>query len=700
MGFFVGTDIGGTFTDCVVLDEKGNMLFTKASSTPPDFEEGLVDSLRLAAEKLSLSLSDLLSRTKLFSHGCTVATNTLINRNGAKVGFLTTTGFEETLWMMRGSAYCQGLPVEAWYQKTLNERPFDLVPLSHVVGISERVDKDGEALVQLNEEEIRQGARHLVENLKVEAISICFLWSFVNPSHERRAKEILLKLYPDIYVDISSDIVPLLGEYERASTTALNSYLRPAVDRYVSRLQTKLAKEKLSAQFYLMQANGGLLPAKQAAESAVKILHSGPTGGVMAAKLLGERLGIKNIITTDMGGTSFDVSLMYGGQVAYTTRSTHERHVVAAPMVDVLSIGAGGGSIAYVEEGALKVGPKSAGAVPGPVCYGRGGRKPTVTDANLVLGFLNPDYFLGGRMKLDVDAAKNAIQEHIAKPLGMSIIEAAAGIYRIVNAHMSDATRFYCLQRGYDPRDFVLFLFGGATPAHGAPIGADLEVKTMVVPLSGFATVLSAFGIINSDLTRFYTASKSMPLMEENMTALSDVYQSLEGRAKRDFEEDGFSDGKLFFNRMASMRYHLQLTDVDVEIPSNAFNGNSAGKIAEVFDRKYAELYGKGAGFAEAGRDINSQFVRAVAKTPKGKLAVEKPSRLIPAKAVKGFRKVYFPIEGRFLKTRIFDGDLLRCGNKIKGPAVLEMSGTTVVIPPEFQAELDGYRNIVLSVEL
>jgi len=396
-----------------------------------------------------------------------------------------------------------------------------------------------------------------------------------------------------------------------------------------------------------------------------------------------------------MGGTSFDISLITEGSLHYTTKSYHSRHVVATPMVDIESIGAGGGSITYVDRGVCKVGPQSAGADPGPVCYKRGGRKPTVTDANLVLGYLNPGYFLGGKMKLDIDAARRAIEEQIADPLGLDVAEAAHGIHRIVNAHMSDAIRFHVLHRGYDPRDFDLLLFGGATPVHAIGIGEDLEVRSVVIPLAGLATVLSAFGIVNTDVIRTYSASVTLPLVPESMEPLEAQYQALEGRGVAELSIDGFDEDEVLLERIASIRYHLQLTEVDVKLSANHLSGEDAGDIIERFDRRYAELYGKNAGFKEAGRDIISQFVRAVARTPKVRLRAEENAEPDSAKARKGRRDVYFA-EAGFISTDIYDGDQLPARSKTPGPAVLEMKGTTALVPPGYEAELDGYRNIYL----
>ncbi len=695
MPYYVGTDIGGTFTDCVVLDETGNIVISKSPSTPPDFAQGLMNSLLDAAAQLDLSVSALLSRTKLFSHGCTVATNTLINQSGAKVGVITTRGFEETLYIMRGSAYCQGLLVSDWYHKPQNERPFEIVPLSRIVGITERVDKAGDVIVAMNEDEVRRTAEFLINACGCEAIAIAFLWSFVNPAHESRAKNIIEREFPNVCVNTSAEVVALIGEYERFSTAVLNCYLRPEVDTYVHDLKARLSERELAASFLIMQAHGGLAPWESAAGRAVAMLQSGPTGGVIAGKAIGSLIRKENIITADMGGTSFDISLIAESKLRYTTKSYHSRHVVAAPMVDIESIGAGGGSIAYVDRNVCKVGPQSAGADPGPVCYSRGGSRPTVTDANLVLGYLNPEFFLGGKMKLDTEAARNAIKRDVADPLGLTVTEAAYGIHRIVNAHMSDAVRFHVLHRGYDPRDFHLLLFGGATPVHAADIGEDLEVRSIIIPLAGIATVLSAFGIVNTDVVRTYSASLSLPLEPDSMERLEEQYRLLEEQGLAELEADGFERPNIVLERRANIRYHLQLTEVDIELSRDPLGGDAAIDITERFDKRYADLYGENAGFKEAGRDIISQFVRAMAKTPKVKLKKAEQNHSGLESARKGTRNVCF--DGtNFVAADTYDGDLLPAYGQVSGPAVLEMAGTTVLIPPTYRAEMDAYRNIFL----
>ncbi len=696
--YYIGSDIGGTFTDVVVLDANGRVVQAKSSSTPPEFDKGLINALSEAAAALGTTLPSMLENTKVFAHGCTVATNVLVSRRGAKVGVITTKGFEETLGIMRGSAFCQGLPVEDWYHKSTNERPFEIVAPKNIIGVTERTDRYGKILAPLAKEEVLEAADQLITNYGCETIAICFLWSHVNQENEEKAASLILDKWPKMTVTTSSSTLKILGEYERFSTTVISSYVRPELEHYTTNLARTLKDTGLNKRLLIMQASGGLTPEKKATSRAVSVLHSGPVGGVAAAIQIASLLGETEVITADMGGTSFDVSVVANGRPRYTTRSFHERHVVAAPMVDVASIGAGGGSIARVANGRITVGPESAGANPGPVCYGRGGTEPTVTDANLVLGYINPEFFLGGKMPIQAKPSMDAIDNLIAKPLSISLNEAAYAIHRIANAHMVDLMRFYLIQRGYNPPDFTLFVFGGATGLHACNLAEELGAKQAIVPLAGLATVMSAFGIANSDVLRVASAANAMPFPPEDPETIRSLYLALEKEAVSDLEEDGFTTSQIDIDRMASMRYHLQLTDVEVDFPAGEINANTIDEVTKKFDERYAKLYGPDAGFKEAGRDLMSEFVHARGKTPKGRIDALPLESDDPGYAIKGERECYFGDSDGITKTTPFyDGDKLQPGAHVVGPAVLEMSGTTVVVTPGFSATYDGYRNVHLK---
>jgi N-methylhydantoinase A len=417
-GFFIGVDTGGTFTDCVVLDATGRITTAKAASTPPDFAQGVLDALERAASALDeLSIPDLLSRTRFFGHGTTVGTNALLTRSGAKTGLLTTRGHEDTMFMGRIKQKVAGMNEDQLHDfltHDKDDRP--LVRRRYVLGLNERVDYKGAEIVALDDDEVRRGLRQLVETDECEAIAVCLLWSFMNASHEQRIGAIAHELYPNLPISLSSELAPVLGEYERCATTVINAYLSQRVGGYLRALDQRLAEHGLRSRMMIMLSNGGVAPAKEAARQAAFLLSSGPAGGVIGARELARRLGYPNVLTTDVGGTSFDVGLVVDGETEFAREPVFDKYHLTFPMVDVVSIGAGGGSIARLDaHGFLKVGPQSAGAVPGPACYGRGGVEPTVTDANLVLGRIDPDYFLGGAWKLDRQAAEAAIRARIAQ---------------------------------------------------------------------------------------------------------------------------------------------------------------------------------------------------------------------------------------------------------------------------------------------
>ncbi|MGE5640981.1 MAG: hydantoinase/oxoprolinase family protein, partial [Clostridia bacterium] len=482
MPYLVGIDIGGTFTDCAIVDRAGRLLTTKVPSTPPDFSRGMLDALGAGAEKLGLSLDDFCRDIAFLSHGTTVGTNTIIQKRGAKVGLITTRGHEDAIHIMRGSRGYGGREIRKVVHFPETSKPAPIVPKRLIRGISERVDCFGEVVVSLNEAEAEQAIRELIAE-GVQAIAICFLWSFRNPQHEFLVRQLVEKLAPHIFVTCSVDIAPKWGEYERVTATALNAYLGPIMEGYLRKLDSSLRGLGYRHGLQITQCGGGTVPVERAGEAPLLTLDSGPVSGVTASLFLGAAMGEKNVITTDMGGTSFDVAIIHDAKPAYSFITNTDQYEYFLPKIDLQAIGSGGGSLAraHPESRTLTVGPDSAGAFPGPVCYSRGGTVPTVTDAQLVLGYLDPDNFAGGRMKLDKAAASSSIED-LGKKIGLSAVECAAGICRIVEFHMADVIRKVTVEKGFDPREFVLFAFGGAGPAHAAVFARELGVKKVIVP--------------------------------------------------------------------------------------------------------------------------------------------------------------------------------------------------------------------------
>ena len=483
MEYIIGVDIGGTFTDCVVLDSDGKLTIGKALSTPRDFSAGVVDALQNATENLGLpGIGDLLSATHLFFHACTVADNTLINRAGAVTGLVVTEGFPDTFLMMRGNLALGLTESEASHVATL-EKPEPLVPQGLTAEVPGRIDYKGSVLIDTDVGRIEGVVDRLVGK-GVESVAVCLLWSIANSAHEKAVAEVIGRRHPGVHVSCSSDIAPFLGEYERTATTIFSAYIGPKIVAYMRSLQGKLAGNGLRSAPLVMQAYGGMLSIEATSQKAIGTLESGPAAGVVGSKFIADLIGEPNVLATDMGGTTFKVSLVRGGQIERDYQPVFERYSILAPKIWVASIGAGGGSLAWIDDksGLLKVGPQGAGAAPGPVAYGLGGTEPTVCDADVVLGYLNPGYFLGGRMTLDKDAATAAVEERIAKPLDMTTVSAAGGIFRIINAHMSDLIRRCTVERGYDPREFAMVAIGGSAPVHAARCAVQLGVRKVVIP--------------------------------------------------------------------------------------------------------------------------------------------------------------------------------------------------------------------------
>ena len=510
--YVLATDVGGTCTDTVVFAVGEPIRLGKALSTPPNFAEGVLNSIRSAAGSMGMSLGDLLAETSLFTHGSTVVDNTLLTRSGAHTGLITTEGFEDTLLVTRG-AYGRwaGLSEDRVKHPVKTDRPPPIVPADRIRGVPERVDYKGAVIRDFDAASAEAAVRSLVDDNGVEAIAVCFLWSFYNPEHERHVRDLIAKISPETYVTLSSDIAPVPGEYERTSTTVINAYAGRIASNYISDLQGLLSDEGYVGPLLVMQGYGGLLPAEEAADRAVGMIECGPAAGVIGAKYLGDIMGDNDVIACDMGGTTFKVGVIQDSELEYAREPMVNRYHYVAPKIEVVSIGAGGGSIISLEPGTNvpRVGPQSAGARPGPVCYGLGGTEPTLTDVMTMIGYMDPEIFLGGTMTLDIDSARTVFQQKIADPMGMSVDEAAFGIFRVSAAQITDLIHEITVERGLDPRDFVLHAFGGSCPLLAGVFGQELQVKRIVVPYA--AAVNCAFGLVSADIVHEYTTTTTPP---------------------------------------------------------------------------------------------------------------------------------------------------------------------------------------------
>lgn len=694
MTYYCGIDIGGTFTDCVVVDSDGDVILAKSSSTPEDFSQGFMNALEQAAQTLGLDLRELLARTELMLHGTTVGTNILVQQKGAAAGLITTSGHRDALLMMRSKGRSAGLPFEQLLRVSRHRKPKPIIPPHLIKEITERVDWRGEVIVELNEEEARQAIQELLD-LGVEAIAVSFLWGFVNTAHERRVRELIEEMAPSVFVTCAHELVAKPGEYERTAATAINAYIGPSTSRYVERLEDQLASNGYRNPLLIMQAAGGVVPSSQAVSSPLNTIGSGPVGGVTGSKVLGSRTGQENIIACDMGGTSFDVGIVRDGAPIASTESITNQYSYFMPRLEIESIGAGGGSVIWVDAGSetLRVGPESAGAEPGPACYGRGGTRPTVTDANLVLGYMSPKGLIGGQLGLDKDAAVRAM-ESVADPLGMDPTQAAAGAIRIVNHHMGELMRQMTVEQGLDPRDFVIYAYGGAGPLHATGFARELGAKQVIVPLADMASTWSALGVVSSDILHVYEHAELMsePFSPER---LNTIFRDMEQRAAEQLRADGIADGDMSMSRSLDMKFSLQIHEVEVPLGSATITADVLDRQMEEFVHLYESIFGRGSAYVDAGVQIGLCRVRAWGQIRQPDLAAHGGAEegLEP-----GRREVFWPELGQFEDTAIYDGAALPESFQIAGPAVIELPDTTILVHPGDRARLDQHGSVVLDL--
>ena len=541
MRYFCGIDTGGTFTDCVVMDERGRITIAKSPSTPKDFAEGFFNALEVAAVKLDLTLPQLMQNTQLLLHGTTVGTNVIVQLKGVKTGLITTRGHGDTLIIMRSVGRSAGLPIEKLLHVSRHQKPTPIIPRTLIQEVSERMDWQGEVFLPLNVEEAHAAIQSLLAQ-HVEAIAISFLWGFVNPSHELAVKRMVQEMAPELFVTCAHELIAKPGEYERTAATAINCFIGPGSSGYIERVEERAKQLGYQYPLLIMQASGGVATAREAAQKPVFTIGSGPVGGVIGSKFLADTLGHTNVIASDVGGTSFDVGIISNGQPLTSSETIIHQYTFFMPQLDIQSIGSGGGSIIWIDElsGTMKVGPHSAGADPGPACYNRGNEEPTITDANLILGYLNPDNFLGGTFSLDKHSSLRTMQR-IADRLQMDVVEAASGAVQIVEFHMADLMRQMTVQRGLDPRDFVVYAYGGGGPVHAVSYARELGCRTIVIPLGSVASTWSALGIQSADVLHVYEKAELLiaPFDPQRMNA---IFADLETKGKAQLKEDGIAD--------------------------------------------------------------------------------------------------------------------------------------------------------------
>jgi N-methylhydantoinase A len=678
----VTVDTGGTFSDLVCLDEAtGAISITKVPATPDDPSRAILDGIeKLRAD--GIAPQDI----AFFCHGTTVGTNALLEGKGVKTALLVTEGFRGIYEVGE-----QARPYGPAIFDVMYDRPPMLVPRSLTAEVRERVDFRGAVLTPLDETALRATLRELARDPPA-SIAVCLLFAFLHPQHEERVGAIIAEELPGCSVSLSSHILPQIREYYRLSTTVINAYLQPILERYLANLDRRLTAAGIAtAQKYVMQSNGGMSTFQATARRAVATVLSGPAGGVTAGVAAGRALGTANIITFDMGGTSCDVALIRGGEAAIASRGKIEGRDIAVPMMDINTVSAGGGTIARVDAlGALEVGPHSAGAVPGPACYGRGS-EATITDCNLALGYLSADNFLGGRMHLDAVRAREAIAAQVAGPLALSIEAAADGVIRIIDVKMEEAIKAISTMRGHDLRDFMLLAFGGAGPLHAGRVARDLGMAGVIVPL--YPGVYSAIGLMMSDVKHDYVQSRMTPIADLSAEAVTVMFKRLEQEAIADLTQDGFSANCIRVDRALDMRYAGQGYEITVACDLGALHVEGVAGLRRRFDGTHREMFGHMA--PDQAVEVVSYRLRGIGMVAAPPFPKFEPVGSTPSDALRGTRQVWF--DGKAVGCPIYQRERLDVGLTLRGPAILDQFDCTTVVCPGQRARVDEWKNLIIT---
>ena len=688
----MGVDVGGTFTDLVLIDdERGSISLNKVHTTPEDPSIGTING----AMELCRAAGTDPGSVEQFFHGTTIATNIVLQHEGAKTGMLTTEGYRDILHIARHKR-----PYNFSIQQDLPWQKYPLVRRRYRLTVNERIHApNGDVAKPLDEQQVREAIRKL-KKAKVESVAVCFLFSFLNPDHEKRVGELVREEWPEVFLSLSHEVIPQYREYERFSTTCLNAYVGPKTAKYVQNLDQALKENQFRASLHLMQSSGGVATAQGSVRRPVTLLMSGPVAGLIGGIWASKLAGFKNVITLDVGGTSADIGVAPDGKMSMKhlldTRIGDYQAMI--PMVDIDTIGAGGGSIAYVDSGGLfRVGPKSAGAVPGPCCYGRGGELPTSTDCNAVLGRLNPDNFLGGKMVLRDDLSRQAIETHLSRKLGIGLEEAALGAIKILNHGMIQSIEMNSVRKGYDPREFALVAFGGAGPMQACEVARELAIPTVIIPPSPGLT--SALGLLATDLSYDFSRTQIQLLSKPDLGKIADDYTQLSGLALAQLEHDRIPSEKMVFVRIADCRYEGQGYELRVQAPSGEVGAPWVEQLIQEFHRTHDREYGRH--FVEKDVELVNIRVVGIGKIP-DLVPVELPAGSADPErdAVSSSREVIFDNGGQpeKLATPHYDRTRLKAGNVIRGPAVVEQTDSTTLILPGLVAEVDRYGNLIIQI--
>ncbi len=687
----LGVDIGGTFTDAVMMDESsGALSLVKMASTPQDPSLGFLNVVQRGLGEREVAGSEI----DYLVHGTTVVTNTIIEGKGARTALVATKGFSDVLEIAR--------QIRPKLYDIFCEKPPPLVPRHLCYGVPERLDFAGRVLEELDETAVRDLVVQL-EREQVESVVVCLLHAYVNPLHERRVGQILQQALPEVYISLSSDLCPEMREYFRASTTAVNAVVLPVVSRYLAELDRRLAEIEVEVPLHLMTSAGGIVSSGVARGAPIHLIESGPAAGIIGATYIGGLAGIADLISFDMGGTTAKVGLVEGGSPRISTDLAVGTEAVAgdsasgypvrSPVVDLVEIGAGGGSIAWIDAGGgLRVGPKSGGADPGPACYGLGQEAPCVTDANLLLGRLNPDYFIGGEQELHPELARAAVRD-LAGRLGLETLAAASGIVEIANANMVGAIRLVSVQRGFDPRDFVLVAYGGAGPVHANALARELQIPKVLVPQSPGVT--SALGLLVGDIVHDYLRSSISPIDAIDFSSVNELGDEMEREGRRLLESEGVEAGAMRFERFLDMRYIGQSYELPIQSPRRHLVAGDEALLNRAFYQAHQRVYGFAA--TDEPTELINLRLKAIGAIPRPHLPVAELSGPESSAALKAERAVYFAEAGGLVPCAIYDRYRLKAGNRIEGPAIVEEIDSTTVVHPGYAAGVDPHRNLIIQ---
>lgn len=679
--YYIGVDIGGTFTDCVLVDSEGKHVTAKALSTRANLVDGVRAALGRLGEQVGSDLPAMLADTSRFGHGTTIGTNAVLERRGARVGLISTAGHSDALTMMRGRGRVAGRPVEQVFEVHGTSLPDPLIVPGAVLELQERVDRTGTVVTTLDPDRAREEIHEFVRRYELDAVAVTLLWSFVNPAHEQLVADLVAEVAPEVYVSPSVQVSPRMGEYERMVATVINGYVGPACSQYLGNLADSLRQDGLATSLLVMQSNGGMLPAAAAAANSLGTIDSGPSGGLTGVASLASAYGHDRVVATDMGGTSFDIGLVVDGQAVMADENVVDQYTYRLPHLDVRTVACGGGTLARRDRatGAIRVGPESAGSEPGPACYGRGGTEPTVTDADVVLGLIRPKAFLDAQMPLDADAARAAVGA-LAERLGLSAEETAAGIVNVNNMRAATLIRQQTIERGQDPRDFVLYAYGGAGPVHAFGFAAEIGVRDVIVPLGDGASTLSAYGIASGDVVRYveYETSILAPFADDTLTtAVNNAADAADAALKEANAED-----EATVSVVALMRFQEQLVnsiEIPVPLPVRPQTGQ---RLLDEFHAEYQRRYGAGGTGLFGVAEVFALRARAAIASdvpPVGGTSAPEQS----AEAATDTTEVYWPAHHQWLGTTVFDWPAFTEAGQVRGPALVELAHTSIAVPPE-----------------